>query len=137
MSKSRNGVGSLLEILAQSMSKEELIASRCMLQISSVLTDYRVRNGLDQKEFAEKLNVSQPMVSKYESGDYNFTINTLAKIAEQLDLDLDINLKPNEDHIQIFIDSDKDGSEMISTDLKNINPSDFMNLDIHETPSAA
>jgi len=120
MSKSRNGVGSLLEILAQSMSKEELIASRCMLQISSVLTDYRVRNGLDQKEFAEKLNVSQPMVSKYESGDYNFTINTLAKIAEQLDLDLDINLKQNEDHIQIFIDSDKDGSEMISTDLKNM-----------------
>ena len=39
---------------------------------------------MTQKEFAKKLNVSQGMVSKWESEDYNFTIESLAQIAEKI-----------------------------------------------------
>ena len=40
----------------------------------------------------KKLNVSQGMVSKWESEDYNFTIESLAQIAEKLELNLEISL---------------------------------------------
>lgn len=54
-------------------------------QISMALFDYRQRYGLSQKKLAEKLGVTQPMVAKLESGDYNYTIEQLWKIAIKLD----------------------------------------------------
>lgn len=49
---------------------------------------------MTQKEFVEHIKVSQGMISKWESGDYNFSIKTLAEVAEKLDMELYINLKP-------------------------------------------
>ncbi len=49
---------------------------------------------MTQKEFAEHIKVSQGMISKWESGNYNFSIKTLAEVAEKLDMELYINLKP-------------------------------------------
>lgn len=47
---------------------------------------------MTQKEFAEHIKVSQGMISKWESGNYNFSIKTLAEVAEKLDMELYINL---------------------------------------------
>ena len=41
-------------------------------QISTALFDYRIKHNLSQKKLAEKLGVTQPMVAKLESGDYNY-----------------------------------------------------------------
>ncbi len=53
-------------------------------RISTVLFDYRLKHGLSQKKLADKLGVTQAMVAKMESGDYNYTIEQLWKIANKL-----------------------------------------------------
>jgi DNA-binding response OmpR family regulator len=50
--------------------------------------------ALTQKEFAHLLGVSQSMVSKWESEDYNFTVEALANICDKLDWDLNICMRP-------------------------------------------
>lgn len=48
---------------------------------------------MTQKEFAKHIKVSQGMISKWEGGDYNFSIKSLAEFAEKLDMELYVNLK--------------------------------------------
>ena len=49
---------------------------------------------LTQKEFAAYMNVSQGMVSRWESREYNFTIKTLNEICQKLNLHLQLDLTP-------------------------------------------
>ena len=56
---------------------------------------------MTQKEFAEHVQVSQAMVSKWEGGDYNFSIKSLAELAEKLDMDLHIALKEYKDSVEV------------------------------------
>lgn len=62
-------------------------------QISTTLFDYRLKYNLSQKQLAERLGVTQPMVAKLESGDYNYTIEQLWKIAQKLDFKFDIDFE--------------------------------------------
>lgn len=62
-------------------------------KISIALFDYREKNRLSQKKLAEKLGVTQPMVAKLESGDYNYTIEQLWKIATKLNFRLNIDFE--------------------------------------------
>lgn len=55
-----------------------------MTDISAALINYRADNSLSQKELAEKLECSQAMVSKIESGDYNFTLRKLFDVVNKL-----------------------------------------------------
>lgn len=59
-------------------------------RISTEIVKYRIRNGLSQEGLADKLDVSQAMVSKYESGDYNFTLKSLFMLLGELDITLDV-----------------------------------------------
>lgn len=68
-----------------------------MSEISLAFSDYRRGRGLSQKEMAEILDVSQPMVSKIESGEYNFSIEELCKICDKIGWRLKVNLDMNMD----------------------------------------
>lgn len=57
-----------------------------LVLVSSAIVHKRKELGLNQAEFARKMGVSQGMVSKWESGEYNFTLNTLNEICSKLDL---------------------------------------------------
>lgn len=59
-------------------------------KISTALFDYRLKYDLSQKKLADKLGVTQPMVAKLESGDYNYTVEQLWKIALKLNFKLNI-----------------------------------------------
>lgn len=87
-------LNNLLETLATTLSESDVIAAEQLAKISATLAVSRLQRGMNQKEFAEFMGVSQGMVSKWESEDYNFTVETLAKICAKLQLDLDISLKP-------------------------------------------
>jgi len=50
----------------------------------------RKRQKLSQKELARKLNTTQSVVARMESGQQNFTTNTLQKIASIFKRDLKI-----------------------------------------------
>lgn len=72
--------------------------------ISKFLVDYRVDNEMTQKQLAEKLNVSQVMISKYENGDYNFTLKKICEISEFLDAKLTFDITLDEDDSKLEVD---------------------------------
>ncbi len=70
-------------------------------KISTSIFKYRLNHNLSQKKLAEKLGVTQAMVSKLESGDYNYTIEQLWKISSKLGLQFDVIFKEANDEITI------------------------------------
>ena len=75
------------ELLLESADDDtrfELNLIGVMTDISAALINYRADKSLSQKELAEKLECSQAMISKIESGDYNFTIRKLFDVVNKL-----------------------------------------------------
>jgi len=65
-----------------------------MVEIGLTIKRERERRNMTQKEFAEFLHVKQTQISKWESGDCNFTMSTLYIICDKLGLDLKISIEP-------------------------------------------
>ena len=49
--------------------------------------------GMTQQEFAEYMGVTQGMVSKWESREYNFTIRSLNEIFHKLNFDFTVSIE--------------------------------------------
>ena len=88
----KNKVNQLAEAISQTLSSSDIAAAKQLAKISSVILSNRLERGMNQKQFAEFVGVSQGMISKWESGEYNFTVETLANICEKLNLDFDVIL---------------------------------------------
>lgn len=56
-------------------------------------TERRKALGLTQSDVAAKMNTSQSMIAKIESGRANLTLETLAAYAETLGVDFKIKLE--------------------------------------------
>ena len=63
--------------------KEE---GRLIAEISTMILKRRKELGMSQAQLAQKLEVSQPMISQWESGEYNYSISTIVKVFDALDL---------------------------------------------------
>ena len=72
--------------LTAGLSQEEILAKKTLALIAAEIQLKRLEMNLDQKQFAKMLGVSQGMISRWESGTYNFTITTLISICEKLGL---------------------------------------------------
>ncbi len=72
--------------LTNGISQEQLKTEKALSVISAKIYTKRTRMGLDQKAFAKFLGVTQGMISRWESGTYNFSISTLISICEKLEL---------------------------------------------------
>ena len=84
----------MIEKLADCLQNSDVIAAEQQAKIATLIMKNRVDRQMNQKEFAEFMGVSQSMISKWESEDYNFTIESLAKICDKLNLELDVEMKP-------------------------------------------
>lgn len=84
--KTNKDLESLLMALTSNLSDEELLLSHLQSDIAATIAEKRVSAGLSQKEFADALSVSQGLVSRWESGDCNFTLQTLVRIAQKLSI---------------------------------------------------
>lgn len=93
--KNSVGLSDLLSIFEENITVADISASRYLGKISASIVKKRTELNMTQKEFAKNLEVTQGMVSKWEGGDYNFSVKALAEIAEKLDMELYINLKPS------------------------------------------
>ena len=91
----------MISVFDTSVSAADIIAAKALAGISAEIVKYRVNLGMTQKQFAEYMEVSQGMVSKWESADYNFSVKSLAYIAAKLDMDV----------VVCFNDVKKDKSE--------------------------
>lgn len=86
------GLDDLFAVFEETVSPTDIVVSRVLSKISSAIVKQRIDLGMTQKQFAEYMGVSQGMVSKWESEDYNFSIKSLAEVAVKLDLDVDVSL---------------------------------------------
>jgi DNA-binding XRE family transcriptional regulator len=65
------------------------------LRIVHRIIDLRHKRRWTQVQLANRLGVSQPFIAKIEAGDfYNFSLETLVKLAVALDSELEIYFHP-------------------------------------------
>lgn len=77
-----------LKSLSASIDDDSLTLSIFKGMIAAEISCRRIKIGLSQKEFAEKMGVSQSLVSRWENGETNFTLSTLVKIASVLKIEM-------------------------------------------------
>jgi transcriptional regulator with XRE-family HTH domain len=56
---------------------------------------YRTEHNLSQRALAVKLGTTQPQLARLEAGEHNPTIDTLARIAQALDIEFAIDVHPH------------------------------------------
>ena len=54
---------------------------------------YRAQRRLTQKSLAERLGMKQPQVARLESGGHNPSIETLARLAAVMDIEINIDIR--------------------------------------------
>ena len=64
--------------------------------VGAKIKEIRKINKLTQKEFAKKIGVSEISIRKYESEERNPSLEVLAKISTELDIDLSEIIPDNE-----------------------------------------
>lgn len=92
-------ISSLTQLLSQYFTPAEIAANRQLALISSAIEIWRADHSMTQKDFADFMGITQAMVSKWESGEYNFTVKTLSEISTKLGMSLETlfsgNLAPH------------------------------------------
>lgn len=114
----------LVNVLTANLSAADIKTAIVTSDISFRITKERVNRRMTQKEFAEYMGVTQAMVSKWESGDYNFTIGSIAKIFEKLKLDFNFEITSDQEwsninHSNISIASTLSPIALIPKDTEN------------------
>jgi transcriptional regulator with XRE-family HTH domain len=64
-------------------------------QVAKQVVAQRRAHGLSQKELAELTGTTQSAIARLESGGRPPRIDTLLRIAQALDCDLNVELRPN------------------------------------------
>lgn len=102
------------------MKKDESHKDSTLLAIGNLIKYLRIKNNMTQEYISKKCSMSPSQFGKYERGEINFTILTIQKIANALDLTLEEFLfeftvsaksKPADDPIKIIKRSGFDTSE--------------------------
>ena len=86
----------LLMAIGENMSAEEMMLLSLQGMIAAEVEMKRAELRMNQKQFAQYMGVTQATVSKWESGDTNFTLSTLVHIASKLGLKMQTPFEPKE-----------------------------------------
>lgn len=89
----------MFDFLSNYLSKSDIYASKAIAKISMFIFQKRRELGMTQKAFAKMMGVTQGMVSKWESAEYNFTVENIAQIAEKLNVTFDIEFAPESEYL--------------------------------------
>ncbi|WP_298016726.1 helix-turn-helix transcriptional regulator [uncultured Dysosmobacter sp.] len=82
--KNNTNLKALLSALTESISDADLLLSAIQGELAATITSARIAKGMSQKDLATALDVTQALVSRWETGDVNFTLKTLVNIALKL-----------------------------------------------------
>lgn len=104
-------IDDLLALFEDALSPADVIASKLIAQVSTAITKERIKLGMTQTEFAKHINVTQSQVSRWEHGNYNFSLEKIADIAAKLDLDINISAVS----MSVYKNLDSYNSEYISS----------------------
>ena len=81
-------------LLKDSNFRAEYEAMEPEYKLATSLIRLRLARGLTQEELAELLNTKQESIARLESGRSLPSLSTVKRIADALDAELEINLKP-------------------------------------------
>ena len=73
------------------LSTSQKEADRLLVEIANEIYSRRKELNKTQQELAISMDVKQPLVCQWESGDYNFTIETLTAVLDKLGVRLELN----------------------------------------------
>ena len=109
-------IDDLFDMFSDALSPADVMASKLIAQISSAITAERLKLKMNQSEFAEYIEASQSLVSRWEHGEYNFSLKKLAEIAVKLNLDVNISINKNtsEESSLSILDSGKKSTKIIA-----------------------
>ncbi len=62
--------------------------------IAVALVRYRTEHNLSQRDLAQRLGMNQPRVARLEDGELSPSIDTLMRIASQLQIEITIDVRP-------------------------------------------
>lgn len=82
--------------LFDSLSELDRKKNQELAHISAMIRKKRREKKMSQAELANILNVSQPVISKIESGEENISIERLTEVADALGCDLNIDMRLRE-----------------------------------------
>lgn len=78
------------------LTQAEKETNRILVQIANRICSCRKELKETQAQFAQRFGVSQPMVCQWENGEYNYTIEKLVEILDQLHLRMDVTFRSTE-----------------------------------------
>lgn len=82
----RATLSDLIDALTQNMTTVDIAQTALHIELSQKIREARKKLGMSQKDLAEKMGVKQSLVSRWESSECNYTIDTLVEIADALGL---------------------------------------------------
>jgi len=98
MPKTTDALKILDRITGDDHELRELIQQETVnVHVARLIYDARAQAGLTQEELAERIGSKQPVIARLEDADYEgHSLTMLQRIAEALDLALDIRFVPKE-----------------------------------------
>ena len=81
------------QLLKSSEIKKEYDNLKLLYDIKREIIKLRVEQGLSQKDLADKIQTQQSAISRLESGEYNPSLEFLAKVAHALGKELQITFQ--------------------------------------------
>ncbi|MDA8097747.1 MAG: helix-turn-helix transcriptional regulator, partial [Clostridia bacterium] len=74
--------------------KKEYDALEPEYRLLKAIVEQRVKKGVTQAALATRIGTKQSVIARLESGQANPTIAFLKKVADALDADLDVSIRP-------------------------------------------
>jgi len=81
------------ELLNKQSIRKEYDALKPKYDLVRTIIERRNQLQISQTRLAQIIGTRQPAISRLEKGDSNTTLNTLFKVAEALDLDIELSIR--------------------------------------------
>jgi ribosome-binding protein aMBF1 (putative translation factor) len=82
--------------MAEPGAAEEYAAARRAFELGRAVRDLRERRGWSQSQLARAARMTQSAVARFEAGGTVPTLVVLERLAQALDVDLTVELKPRD-----------------------------------------
>jgi transcriptional regulator with XRE-family HTH domain len=82
------------QLIKEPEFKKEYDALETEYKLAATLIRLRSAKGLTQEDLAKLLNTKQESIARLESGDALPSLSTIKRLANALDAELEINLRP-------------------------------------------
>lgn len=92
-------------LVGEYLGKKDLYSIKMKTNMATMIMNVRYAKKMNQSEFAAFMGVTQGMVSKWESGEYNFSVEAIAEICAKIALIPALEFKSENEYKKEYIKS--------------------------------